>query len=345
VAAGFVVASIAVALSGSDPIAAFSALLQGAFVNQGAIPETLIATSPYIFLGLALAVGFRAGIFNIGAEGQFYMGALYGVFIGYSFHGPAIVHLPLALIAGMLGGFLWAAVPGLLKARFGAHEVITTIMLNYVAFGLVNFLINNGPLVDKTSTAPRTPYIDASAQLPILAPGTRLHAGIIVALLTIPVIWFLLDRTTVGFRIRTVGFNPTAARAAGISVALTTVVTMGISGALAGLAGSAEVLGVSHYMPPSFSTGYGFDAIAVALLARSNPWAILPAALLFGALRSGARFMQFETQVPTEVISVVQATIIMFVAAPVLFRWIFRLRREPLPVVQIASRESGGAEI
>jgi simple sugar transport system permease protein len=223
--------------------------------------------------------------------------------------------------------------------------VITTIMLNYVAFGLVNFLINNGPLVDKTSTAPRTPYIDASAQLPILAPGTRLHAGIIVALLTIPVIWFLLDRTTVGFRIRTVGFNPTAARAAGISVALTTVVTMGISGALAGLAGSAEVLGVSHYMPPSFSTGYGFDAIAVALLARSNPWAILPAALLFGALRSGARFMQFETQVPTEVISVVQATIIMFVAAPVLFRWIFRLRREPLPVVQIASRESGGAEI
>jgi len=249
------------------------------------------------------------------------------------------VHVLLALLAGILGGFLWAAVPGILKARFGAHEVITTIMLNYVAFALVNFLINNGPMVDKASSAPRTPYIDPAAQLPILASGTRLHAGLLLALLAIPVIWFLLDRTTIGFRIRTVGFSPTAARAAGISVAWTLLATMGISGGLAGIAGADEVLGVSHYMPPSFSTGYGFDAIAVALLARSNPWAMLPAAFLFGALSSGSRFMQFQTQVSADVISVVQATVIMFIAAPVLFQWIFRLRRAPAPPVKIASEE------
>ena len=140
-----------------------------------------MATTPYIFLGLGVALGFRAGLFNIGAEGQFYIGALFGVFIGYSLHGlPAIVHILLALLAGIVGGFLWAAVPGILKARFGAHEVITTIMLNYVAFALVNFLINNGPMVDKSSSAPRTPYIDPAAQLPILASGTRLHAGLLL---------------------------------------------------------------------------------------------------------------------------------------------------------------------
>jgi ABC-type uncharacterized transport system permease subunit len=340
VVAGFVVAGLAVALSGADPIQSFYALLQGAFINPRALPETLVATTPYIFLGLGVALGFRAGLFNIGAEGQFYIGALFGVFVGYSLHGlPSVLHIPLALAAGILGGFLWAAVPGILKARFGAHEVITTIMLNYVAFGLVNFLINNGPMVDKASSAPRTPYIDPAAQLPILATGTRLHAGLLLALLSIPVVWFLLARTTIGFRIRSVGFSPTASRAAGISVAWTLLATMGISGGLAGLAGADEVLGVSHYMPPSFSVGYGFDAIAVALLARSNPWAILPAAFLFGALSSGSRFMQFQTQVSADVISIVEATVIMFVAAPVLFQWIFRLRRPPVPAIKIASEE------
>jgi len=342
VVAGFVVAGLAVALSGADPLQSFYALFQGAFTNPHALPDTLVATTPYIFLGLGVALGFRAGLFNIGAEGQFYIGALFGVFIGYSLHGlPSVVHILMALLAGILGGFLWAAVPGILKARFGAHEVITTIMLNYVAFALVNFLINNGPMVDKTSSAPRTPYIDPGAQLPILVSGTRLHAGLLLALLAIPAVWFLLDRTTIGFRIRTVGFSPTAARAAGISVAWTLLATMGISGGLAGLAGADEVLGVAHYMPPSFSTGYGFDAIAVALLARSNPWAMLPAAFLFGALSSGSRFMQFQTQVSADVISVVQATVIMFIAAPVLFQWIFRLRRAPAAPVKIASETEG----
>jgi len=342
VAAGFVVAGIAVAATGADPLAAFTALFQGAVTNRNAFPETLVSTVPYVFLGLGVALGFRAGLFNIGAEGQFYIGALAGVFIGYSIHGlPFFVEVPLALLAGMAGGFAWAAIAGFLKARFGAHEVITTIMLNYVAFLLADWLINNGgPLADKKATAPKTPFIDPAAQLPILLPGSRLHLGLLVALLTVPLVWFLIERTTVGFRIRAVGLNPTAARASGISVGWTLVTVMGISGALAGLAGADEVLGVSHYMPPQFSTGYGFDSIAVALLARSNPWAIVPAAFLFGAMRSGAGFMQLQTQVSSDLISIVQATVIMFVAAPLLVRWLFRLRDVPAAPVQVT--EAGG---
>jgi simple sugar transport system permease protein len=338
---GFLVAGIAIQATGSDAIGAFTALFEGAFTNPRAFPETLVATVPYIFLGLAVALGFRCGLFNIGAEGQFYLGAIFGVLAGYNLHGlPGILAVPIALGFGMLGGFLWAAIPGLLKARFGAHEVITTIMLNYVAFQLTDFLINKGPMSAKHATAPRTPTIDSAAQLPVLLTGTRLHLGLVLALLAIPVVWFLLERTTIGFRIRSVGLNQGAARAAGISVAWTFVLAMGISGALAGLAGSDEILGVSHYMPASFSVGYGFDSIAVALLARSNPWAILPSAFLFGAMRHGAAFMQLQTQVSSDLISIVQAIVIMFVAAPVMVRWIFRLR--DLPDLQITQRGTEG---
>ncbi len=337
---GFVVAAVAIAATGANPFEAFYALFQGAFTNRQAVSETLIASIPYVFLGLAVALGFRAGLFNIGAEGQFYLGAIFGVFTGFHLQGlPGLVHIPIAIAAGMLGGFLWAALPGLLKARFGAHEVITTIMLNYVAFALTDFLINKGPMADRTATAPRTPYIDPAASLPILVPSTRLHAGLILAVLAVPLVWFLVQRTTIGFRIRTVGLSPAAARAAGISVGWTLVLTMGISGALAGLAGADEVLGVSHFMPASFSVGYGFDSIAVALLARSNPWAIPAAAFLFGALRNGATFMQLQTQVSADLISIVQAAVIIFIAAPMLVRWIFRLRETPLPEVQITQRE------
>ena len=341
-ACGFAVAAVAVLLSGANPVDAFVALFQGAFTNRNAFSETLVATIPYVFLGLAVAVGFRASLFNIGAEGQFYLGALAGVLVGFRLHGlPGLVHVTLAVLAGMAAGALWAAIAGALKARFGAHEVITTIMLNYVAFLLADWLINNrGPMADLHASAPKTPRIDAAAQLPLLVPGGRLHLGLLLALVAVPVVWFLLERTTIGFRIRAVGLNAPAARASGISVGWTLVTVMGISGALAGLAGADEILGVSHFMPASFSVGYGFDAIAVALLARSNPWAILPAAFLFGAMRSGAGFMQLETQVSSDLISIVQATVIMFVAAPLLVRWIFRLRETPAAPVHIA--EAGG---
>ena len=341
VLSGFAVAAIAVVLTGADPLQAFVALFQGAFTIRNAFPETLIATVPYIFLGLAVALGFKAGLFNIGAEGQFYLGALFGVFTADRIHGlPGIVEIPVALGAGILGGLIWGAVPGFLKARFGAHEVITTIMLNYVAFGLSDLLINRGPLADQHASAPKTPFIDVHAQLPTFG-DTRLHLGLLIALAAVPLIWFLIQRTTLGFQIRAVGFNQNAARANGMSVGWTLVLTMGISGALAGLAGADEVLGVSHYMPPAFSSGYGFDAIAVALVARSNPWAILPSAFLFGAMRNGAGFMQLQTQVSADLISVVQATVIMFVAAPVMIRWVFRIK-DPIPPVRTASSTFGG---
>ncbi|MHB8618690.1 MAG: ABC transporter permease [Chloroflexota bacterium] len=327
IACGFAAGGVAVAASGSNPIQAFVALFQGAFLQPSAFTETLVATIPYVFLGLAVALGFKAGLFNIGADGQFYMGAIAAVFVGYSLHGlPGIVHIPLALAAGIAGGFIYGAIPGVLKARFGAHEVITTIMLNYCAYSITDYLVNRGPMGDPHSSAPKTPFITPSARLPILVPGSRLHLGFVLALLVVPLVWFLVERTTTGFRIRAVGLNPTAARTAGISVGRTIALGLALSGALAGLAGADEVLGVAHYMPPSFSVGYGFDAIAVALLARGSPWAILPAAFLFGAMRSGAGFMQLQTQVSSDLISIVQGTVIMFIAAPSMVSWLFRLK-------------------
>ncbi len=344
IACGFLVAGVAVALSGADPIAALTALFQGAFTNRSAFSETLIATVPYIFLGLAVAIGFKAALFNIGAEGQFYLGALAGVWVGFGLHGlPAIVHIPLAILAGMAGGALYGVIPGVLKARFGAHEVITTIMLNHIALAISDYLINRGPLGDPHASAPKTPFIAASAQLPIIWPDTRLHLGLLVALVAVPIVWLVIERTTFGFRLRAVGLNPTAARAAGISVGWTVVGVMAVSGAISGLAGADEILGVSHFMPPTFSVGYGFDSIAVALLARSNPWGILPAAFLFGAMRSGASFMQLQTQVSADLISVVQATVIIFVAAPALVRWLFRIRESRATPGSFAAAEQGAA--
>jgi general nucleoside transport system permease protein len=339
---GFLVAAIAIVATGADPSQAYLALFQGAFTNNNAFAETLVSSVPYIFLGLGVALGFRAGLFNIGAEGQFYIGALAGVFVAYSIHGlPPVIEIGASLLAAMAGGFLYAGIAGFLKAQTGAHEVITTIMLNYVAFLLANWLVTSPTLMldPHARGLIRTRYVDANAVLPIILPGSRLHLGFLLALLAIPLVWFLINRTTLGFRLRAVGYNPGAARAAGISVARTTVLAMGISGALAATAGIVQTLGVQHDMTAAVASGYGFDAIAVALLARSNPWGILPAALLFGALHNGASFMQLQTQVSADLISIVQASVIVFVAAPEIIRWLLRIRHQQLGVVAITQRE------
>jgi ABC-type uncharacterized transport system permease subunit len=341
---GFAVGGVAVYVSGASPFDAYTALFQGAFTNTNAFTETLVTTTPYIFLGLALAVGFRAGLFNIGGQGQIALGALFGAYVGYQLTAaPAILHVILALLAGMLAGFGYGAIPGFLKARFGAHEVITTIMLNYVAALFVDLMVNHGPMSDPRRALPETPPIAAGAQLPLLVPDSRLGIGLLLALAAVPLIWFLIERTTTGFRLRAVGLNAGAARASGISVGRTMVLVMGVSGSLAGLAGVVQVLGVDGVMTPAMLANYGFDAIAVALLARSNPWAVLPAALLFGAMRSGASFMQLQTQVSSDLISIVQAAVIVFVAAPLLVRWIFRLREAPAPTVSITEGGLGTA--
>lgn len=290
--------------------------------------ESLVAATPYIFTGLAVAVGFKGGLFNIGVEGQLYAGALAATLVGYAVTGlPLVLHLPLALLAGIAGGAIWGAIPGYLKAARGVNEVINTIMMNYIIFRFADWVVGpNGPM-NAGGGAPRSPGVLESAMLPAFLPNpVRLHWGFPLAIAAVFFVYWLLWKTTIGFEIRTVGASPTAAKYAGIAVGRIFVLTMGLSGGLAGLAGANELLGLNRYFAASFSPGYGFDAIALALLGKSNPFGVLAAALLFGALRNGATRMQSIAGVPVDIISVMQALIIAFIAAPEIVRWIYRLR-------------------
>ncbi len=320
-------------------LAAYAGLLEGALGSPQAIAGTLVRATPYIFTGLAVAVAFKCGLFNIGAEGQLALGALAAAWVGYAVHLPAILHIPLAILAGIAGGFVWGAVPGILKARTGAHEVITTIMMNYLALQIVQVLLS-GALKDPRTVAAQTPALDRSAWLPMLIPMLQLHSGVLLAVLVAIALWWFLGRTVWGFELRTVGVNAAAARYAGMPVRRSIILAMALSGGLAGLAGAVEVTGVAldvtrvtpdgtRYFGLGFSSGYGFDAIAVALLGRGNPFGVVAAALLFGGLRAGATRMQFTTQVPGEIISVIQGLILLFVAAEVIVRRIYRIRAAP----------------
>jgi simple sugar transport system permease protein len=313
-------------------VQAYIGLIKGAFGSPQAIATTLVKATPYIFAGLAVALAFKCGLFNIGAEGQIALGALCSAFVGYSLQGvPIWIHLPLTLSAGVVGGALWGALPGALKAYTGAHEVITTIMFNYLALQFVQLMLS-GPMKDKNPSivVSQTPKLPQSAWLPMLIPNLGLHSGVILALAVAALIWFFLWKTTWGFEIRTVGANPNAARYAGISVARNIILAMAISGGLAGLGGAVEVTGVdlqgTRYLALGFSSGYGFDAIAVALLGRSHPAGVVAAALLFGALRAGTRQMQSASEIPGDIISVIQGLILLFVAADAIVRYIYRLR-------------------
>ncbi len=418
---------------------AYGGLVRGAFIKQRGFSESLVATVPYVFLSLGLALGFKAGLFNIGVEGQFYIGAISAAWAGQAVSGlPAIIHLPLTLLAGAIGGAIWAGIPGYLKAKTGAHEVISTMMMNYVAFRLAEFIIS-GPLrAQGGSSTIQTPRISPEAELwslwdipnrladPLNALGValvlgflawviaravqgrrqtanrksqmangrwqtdgapdaisrsipvrrstqyavrstqlitrysslvigaavalvafvalppltrlwwpfsdqydRLHIGVFLAVLAAVFVWWLLWKTTIGFELRTVGANPNAARYAGINITRNVVLAMAISGALAGIAGTAEVLGVSicRCLPLFFSSGYGFDSIAIALLGRNNPFGILASAFLFGAMRNGADLMELTSGVSKYIISLIQALVLLFVAAPAVVRWMYRIRR------------------
>jgi len=288
--------------------------------------ESLVTSTPYIFAGLAVAIGFRGGLFNIGAEGQFYMGALASAFVGYSITGlPWYIHLPLAILAGAIGGAIWGAIPGYLKAVTGAHEVVNTIMMNYIAFRFSDWLLN-GPM-KAPGYRPITPVIESTAELPrFFSDPLRFNWGFVLALLVALLAYWFLFKTTLGFEIRTVGTNPDAARYSGMSILRNIVLVMTISGALAGLAGASQVLGVDHWVGQGFSAGYGFDAIALALVGKSHPLGVVLAALLFGTLRSGATRMQSMAGIPIDIISIIQGLVIVFVAAPEIIRWIYRIR-------------------
>jgi len=320
-------------VAGFEPLPAFLALLKGSFGSPRAIGETMLRATPLLFTGLAVAYGFKAGLFNIGAEGQLFMGGLVAAYLGVVMGGVSLwINIPVILLAGMAAGAAWAFIPALLKARVGAHEVITTMMFTFIARYFVSYLVS-GPLRAEGAVA-QTVRIAESAVLPKLhdllgtAPIGRAHAGFIVGLVLAVVMWLVLRYTTLGYENRAVGFNPVAAETGGISVSATMIKALCISGALAALAGVTEVLGLHYRLFDQFSAGFGFTGIAVALLAKNHPIGVIPAAILFGALSAGAGTMQLEAEVPQKVIFIIQALIIFFVAAEAIARWIVRFTRK-----------------
>ena len=328
-----IVGSLVILAAGVNPLEAYGALFNGAFGSGPAIAKTLARATPFIMAALAVAFGFKAGLFNIGAEGQLLVGALGAAWVGtwdWVANMPPVIAVIVVLLAGFAGGLLWGGIPGVLKARTGAHEVIVTIMLNAIAVRMAEWLINSRSprvLLDVTASVPHTEQIADAARLPRLA-DTPLHLGLVLAVLLCVAVWFVLQRTTFGFEIRTVGANSHAATYAGMSVARTIVLVLALCGAFAGLAGGAEVAGGTEgYLTAGRFRNIGFDSIAIALLARANPFAVIPAAILWGGLLVGAGAMQLESGVSSDLVLVVQALVILFVAADAIVRWLFRIRQ------------------
>jgi len=316
-----------------DPVRIFNAFSSGNKEEiYGAINpflESLVQATPYIFAGLAVALGFRAGLFNIGVEGQLFIGAACATFVGYAIKGlPWIIHMPLAFIAGGLGGALWGFIAGFLKAKTGAHEVINTIMLNWIAFRLTEWLLSGPMNREGAGGMPISPLIEESAQIPQFFPAPiRFHLGFFIALGVAWLIWWILFKTKWGLNLRTVGTNPRAAKYAGLNVNTTTMIGMALSGSLAGLAGAIQILAVNRSMALGLSSGYGFDSIALALIGNNHPLGVVLASILFGTLRNGATRMMVVSKIPIDIVSVIQAIILMFVAAPAIIRAIYRLRK------------------
>ena len=306
----------------------YIALVVGSVGSVSAISETLTAATPLVLASLGMAVGFRAGLFNIGAEGQLLIGGMAAVVVGFNFAGmPAYIHLPLALLAGAVAGGLYAGIAGWLRAATGAHEVISTIMLNLMSYRLVDYILRL-PVVQREGRAdPISKSVLDSAELPRLLewidPNLRIHSGLFVMLIAVFFVYWLLFKTTFGFEFRASGANPEAARYAGMRSGLIIVIVMVFAGAMAGLAGANQTLGVLGRATPGFSAGIGFDAIAIALLGRSHPIGVLMAGLLFGALEAGGRQMQVDAGVSIDLIAIIQALIIVFIAAPLLVRKVF----------------------
>jgi len=311
--ASFLMGSIFLLILQVNPIEAYTALVKGAFGSQRLITTTIIKSIPLILAGLAVTLAYRGGVFNIGAEGQLYMGALFAVWAGTALVLPYPLHLIVALLLGILGGMIWGAIPGYLKATRDMNEIIVTILMNYVAIFLVSYFVH-GPLKEEGWNT-QTPPVAESAQLPIIWEGTRLHAGFYIALLCVGAVYILLFHTTLGYRIRMVGANKDAARYAGVRTTTVMALAMALSGGLAGLAGAGELLGVQYRLIDNFSPGWGFDAIAVALVGRLNPIGALLAALFFGAMRNGANSMQTAVRIDVVVVYILQGLAIIFLIA------------------------------
>ncbi|KHD86556.1 ABC transporter permease [Heyndrickxia ginsengihumi] len=328
---GLIAGAIIMLISGYNPIAGYLALWNGAFGQTFYIGETIRLATPYIFTGLAIAFAFRTGLFNIGAEGQLIVGWIAAVWVGLAFDLPKIIHLPLAIIVAAIAGAVWGFVPGFLKARLRVHEVIVTIMMNYIALYISNYLIRN--VLSKQQDT--TPHIHKSASLASpffqkITDYSTMHNGIYLAIIAAIVMWFIIDKTTLGFELKAVGYNQNASEYAGMNVNRNIILSMVISGAFAGLGGAMEGLGNFGYayLQSSFS-GIGFDGIAVALLGGNTALGVVIAAVLFGALKIGALNMPVETGVPNELVDIVISLIIFFVASSYIIKWgIQRFKKE-----------------
>ena len=338
---------------GWDAISAsYVALFQGAIfdphVHGGAwrtlnpISETLLNATPLILVGLSVGLAFRTGLFNIGGQGQVIIGAIFAGWIGFAWHLPTVLHLIVALAAGIVGGALWGGIAGWLKARTGAHEVITTIMLNYIAYDFLGFLLNENGFRRSGSNQAISRIVDSNARLPKLLPAPlRVHSGLIVALLAAAGVAWLLGRSKLGFRLRAVGANQNAARTAGMDVGRNYVISLLIAGGLAGLAGCSQILGTNPSITQDIDAGVGFTGITVALLGLARPWPTVLAGLLFGALQAGGVTMQSSTGTPIDLVTVLQSIIVLFIAAPAMIAWIFRLRGDAESGQQLAKGWNG----
>ncbi|WP_129360748.1 MULTISPECIES: ABC transporter permease [Micrococcaceae] len=314
---------------------AYAALFEGAIFNPHGgtfvdkiypLTETLTIATPLIFAGLGVAISFRSGLFNIGAQGQIILGAIVAGYIGFSWHLPMAIHLLLVVLGGVIGGAIWGGLVGLLKAKTGAHEVILCIMLNYVALNLVLYVLTTPGFQRPGSTNPISPQIDSSAQLPkMFGDSFRLHWGFVLAILAVLLVSWMINRSTIGFRLRAVGANPEAAKSAGINVTAGYIIVMLMSGGLSGMAGVSQISGTEKVLTGDVAASFGFDAITVALLGRSTPWGTFWAGLLYGAFRAGGVAMQTNTGTNINIVLVVQSLIVLFIAAPPLVRAIFRL--------------------
>ncbi|WP_347268220.1 ABC transporter permease [Paracoccus sp. (in: a-proteobacteria)] len=315
VAVALGVGGLLLAVNGFNGWDVISVMVFGVFSDLRSVSEVLLKAVPLILIGAGLCVAFRANMWNIGAEGQFYAGAVLATLVGTSFSGlNAWVYVPLVMLAGALGGFLWSGIAGWLKVRFGASEIVTTIMLNYIALIGTSWLVT-GPMRDAKAAYPQSARLFRDAYIPDLIPGTRLHIGLAVALVLAVVLYVYLYRSSSGYALRVVGINPHAARYAGMSAGRKMLIAMCISGAMAGLAGAFEIAGVTHRLYQNISPGYGFEAIAVALLAVNNPLGAVASGVLFAVLRSGSELMQITSQVPQVLVSVIQGVVILSVVS------------------------------
>lgn len=322
---GLIVGAIIMAVSGYNPAAGYRALWNGIFGDVYSIGETIRQITPYILAGLAVAFAFRTGLFNIGVEGQLIVGWFAATYVGITLDLPMFIHLPLAIIAAAVAGGLWAYIPGLLKARFRVHEVIVTIMMNYVALHTTNALIRNlSHGGDRTENIASTASLRSNF-LEQLTDYSRLHNGIFIALICVLIMWFILEKTARGYELKAVGFNDHASEYAGMNVNTNIILSMVISGAFAGLAGAMEALGTFQYVSVKGGfTGVGFDGIAVALLGANAPLGVIFGAILFGSLKYGSLNMPNEAGVPPEIVSIVIAIIIFFVASGYVIQLLLR---------------------